>query len=313
MARRVHIHPNVIYPPGAQVVSLLEVTGSTGRVLHPKGAVGVVVKSPADHRHSYRVRFTDGVEAALGHGQLVLLARFKEGEIGDAAHSAQRCNLFDRVIYRCVVGSRAYGLEQDGSDTDHRGIYLPPAELHWSLYGVPEQLENEQTQEAYWEIQKFVTLALKANPNVLECLYTPLVESTTPLADELLALRECFLSRLVYQTYNGYVMSQFKKMQADLRNQGQVKWKHVMHLIRLLLSGIVALREGFVPVRVGQQRDELLAIRRGEILWEVVEQRRKRLHQEFDAALDETRLPERPDYERANDFLVRARRSAVDV
>ena len=64
------------------------------------------------------------------------------------------------------------------------------------------------------------------------------VEHKTPLADELLQIRASFLSRLVYQTYNGYVMSQFKKMQTDIRNQGRVKWKHVMHLIRLLISGI---------------------------------------------------------------------------
>src|SRR5438477_73705 len=84
--------------------------------------------------------------------------------------------LYDHVIYRCIVGSRAYGLDDDESDTDRRGIYLPPAELHWSLSGVPEQLENLATDDVYWEIQKFITLALKANPNVLECLYTPLAE-----------------------------------------------------------------------------------------------------------------------------------------
>ena len=66
------------------------------------------------------------------------------------------------------------------------------------------QLENEVAQEAYWEIQKFIILALKANPNVLECLYSPLVETKTTLADELLEMRTSFLSRLVYQTYNGY-------------------------------------------------------------------------------------------------------------
>ena len=87
---------------------------------------------------------------------------------------------------------------------------------------------------------------------MLECLYSPLVEKATPLAEELLGMRNIFLSRLVYQTYNGYVMSQFKKMQADIRNQGQVKWKHAMHLIRLLISGTSVLREGFVPVRVGR-------------------------------------------------------------
>ena len=214
MARRVHVHPNLIYAVGAQVVTLADVTGLGRRTLHPRGAVGVVVKSPSDHQHTYRVRFTDGVEASLAHEDLMLLAKFKEGEIGENAHSVQRFNLFERVIYRCVVGSRAYGLDGAESDTDRRGIYLPPAELHWSLYGVPEQLENEATQEAYWEIQKFIVLALKANPNVLECLYTPLIETKMPLADELLQMRTSFLSRLVYQTYNGYVMSQFKKMQA---------------------------------------------------------------------------------------------------
>jgi predicted nucleotidyltransferase len=312
MAKRVHVHPNLIYAVGAQVVTLADVTGLGRRTLHPRGAVGVVVKSPSDHQHTYRVRFTDGGEASLAHDDLVLLAKFKEGEIGESAHSVQRCDLFERVIYRCIVGSRAYGLDTADSDTDRRGIYLPPAELHWSLYGVPEQLENEATQEAYWEIQKFIILALKANPNVLECLYSPLVETKTTLAEELLQMRTIFLSRLVYQTYNGYVMSQFKKMQADLRNQGQVKWKHVMHLIRLLLSGIVVLREGYVPVRVDQHREQLLAIRRGEIPWLEVEKWRLSLHREFEAACEQTKLADRPDYERANAFLIKARQTALN-
>jgi len=94
---------------------------------------------------------------------------------------------------------------------DRRGFYLPPAERHWSLYGVPEQLEDEAAQECYWELRKFLGMALKANPNVLECLYTPLVDLATPLAQELLGMRAIFLSRLIYQTFNGYAMSQFKK------------------------------------------------------------------------------------------------------
>jgi len=311
MVHRVHVHPHLVFPVGAQVVTLTEVTGLGRRTLHPRGAVGVIVKSPREHGHPYRVRFTDGVEASLAQADLVLLAKFKEGEIGENTHNVRKCDLFERVIYRCVVGSRAYGLDGVESDTDRRGIYLPPAELHWSLYGVPEQLENEATQEAYWELQKFIVLALKANPNVLECLYTPLVETRTPLADELLEMRSVFLSRLVYQTYNGYVMSQFKKMQADLRNQGQVKWKHVMHLLRLLLSGIMVLREGYVPVRVDRHREQLLSIKRGEILWNEVEQWRLSLHREFDAALEQTKLPDRPDYERANAFLIKARHTAL--
>jgi len=311
VAERVHYHPNLIFAVGTQVVTLRDVVGQNGRTLHPRGAVGVIVKSPADLDHAYRIRFPDGVEEPLSSSDLTTLAKFKEGDIGDTRLTAQGSELYDRVIFQCIIGSQAYGLADSASDIDRRGIYLPPADLHWSLYGVPEQLECHETQEAYWEIQKFLVLAAKANPNVLECLYSPLVEKATPLAQELLGMREIFLSRLVYQTYNGYVISQFKKMQADIRNQGQVKWKHVMHLIRLLISGVHVLRERFVPVRVDEHREQLLAIKRGDVPWEETEQWRLKLHREFDKALEETNLPERPDYEKVNAFLIKARHAAL--
>ena len=311
MTDRVHYHPDLIFSLGTQVVTLIDISSSAGLVLHPRGTVGVVIKAPTDHEHSYRVRFADGLEVPLKRTEVTMLAQFKEGEIGDSGILTARTDLYERVIYRCVIGSQAYGLADAESDVDRRGIYLPTADLHWSLYGVPEQLENEATQEAYWELQKFLVLALKANPNILECLYTPLVEKATPLAAELLAMKSIFLSRVVYQTFNGYVLSQFKKMQADIRNQGQLKWKHVMHLIRLLISGISALKYGFVPVRVEDHREQLLAIKRGEMPWEEIEKWRLALHTEFDRALAETKLPERPDYERANAFLISARRRAL--
>lgn len=310
MTERVHYHSKLIFSVGTQIVTLVDIPSAAGLVLHPRGTVGVIVKAPTDHEHSYRVRFPDGVEAPLKPNEVTMLAKFKEGEIGDSTHVVH-ADLYERVIYRCIIGSQAYGLAEAESDVDRRGIYLPSADLHWSLFGVPEQLENDETQEAYWELQKFLILALKANPNVLECLYTPLIEKATPLAEELLSMKSIFLSRLVYQTYNGYVMSQFKKMQADLRNHGKVKWKHVMHLIRLLLAGIGVLREGFVPVHVDAHRDRLLPIRRGEVPWEDVEQWRLSLHHDFNSALETTKLPERPDYERANAFLIQARRRAV--
>lgn len=311
MKHRVHNSPNLIYSLGAQVVALKQVQATPGKAVHPAGAVGVIVRAPRDRAHAYRVRFADGFEAALHHDNLMLLAEYKQGLINDSSHLLTKHGLFDRVIYRCVIGSRAYGLATDDSDTDRRGIYLPPADLQWSLYGVPEQIENDANQEAYWELQKFLVLALKANPNILECLYTPIVEQVTPLAQKLLDMRSTFLSRIVYQTFNGYVMSQFKRVQGDVRNHGQVKWKHVMHLIRLLLSGIHVLREGHIQVDTGEYRERLLAIKANQMPWDEVEAWRLDLHREFDQAFDETDLPARPDYERANEFLVSARRLAV--
>jgi hypothetical protein len=120
-----------------------------------------------------------------------------------------------------------------------------------------------------------------------------------------------FLSKLVFQTYSGYVASQFKKMQTDIRNQGSVKWKHVMHLIRLLISGIDVLREGKVTVEVGQQREPLLKIKRGELSFAEADAWRKRLQVEFEQAFQQTTLPDRPDYEQVNAFLIHARKLAI--
>ena len=299
-----------IFSVGTQVVILRDLLGQSGRILHGKGSVGVVVKSPRDLTHSYRVRFLDNLEEAIKPRDLVRLSVFKDGELNTTSHFHQD-ELVQRIIFRCIIGSRAYGLDNEKSDTDYRGVYLPPAKDHWSLYGVPPQLECDETQEVYWEIQKFIVLALKANPNILETLYTPLIEHCTPLGEELIGLRSLFLSKLVYQTFNGYVMSQFKKMQSDLKNRGKVKWKHVMHLIRLLLSGIQILETGELCVRVTEHKDDLISIRRGEMDWDRTEQWRKQLHEKLESAFKSTSLPDRPDYETANDFLIRAREAAT--
>jgi predicted nucleotidyltransferase len=284
----------------------LVIPEGTKVLTRPGGRVGIVAHAPDAPEHNYRVRFADGPEETFRRADLSIF-KHVQAEVPGGPDSG---DLYRFVVYRCIVGSTAYGLSQEGSDVDRRGFYLPPADLEWSLAGVPEQLETDN-EEVYWEIEKFVRLALKANPNVLECLYSPLVEACAPIAQELIDLRAIFLSQYVHRTYNAYVLSQFKKLEQDLRNQGQIRWKHVMHLIRLLLSGVVVLRQGFVPLRVDEYRDRLLAIRRGDVPWEEVERWRLALHRELDVALASTPLPEQPDYERANRFLIRARRMAV--
>ncbi len=301
------MNPNLILPVGTQVVTRVDIQDEA---VHTRGSVGVIIKSPQDNSHAYRVEFPDGSVASLRRSELTIRKESQKEGLQPAAYLSD-FDLYDYVIYRCIVGSKAYGLDDANSDIDRRGIYLPPADMHWSLYGLPEQLDNKDTEECYWELQKFLTLALKANPNVLECLYTPLVEKAMPLVEELLAIRSIFLSQLVYQTYNGYVMSQFKKLEQDIRTKGEIKWKHAMHLIRLLLSGIAVLKEGFVPVRVEEHRQQLMSIRYGEVPWEEVNAWRLSLHKQFDDAFAVTSLPERPDYEKANAFLIKARRSMV--
>lgn len=298
-------------PSGTQVVLRSDLQNASGDF--SKGAIAELIGTPQDGMHSYRARFLDGRESNLYRGEFSILKQVKNGPIADSQRVLADHDLYQYVIFRCVVGSRAYGLSHDTSDIDRRGIYLPPSDLQWSLYGVPEQLEDRGHDECYWELAKFISLALKANPNILECLYTPIVEHTTDVSETLLAHKSIFLSKLVYQTYNGYVMSQFKKLEQDLKNNDQPKWKHAMHLIRLLLQGISVLTRKIVLVGVDRHRSELLAIRDAQLPWSEVNSWRLALHREFDEAFKKTELPEFPDYEEANRLLVWARRRMVEA
>jgi len=299
---------------GTQVVALLEVRGPNNSCLHPRGAVGVVTRTPVVPGDRYLVRFPDGFEASFDLAQLEVLKHFKDrlrapnpDSTRAGVETETTFNLEAAIIYRCVVGSRAYGLEHAESDTDRRGIYLADAEQQWSLFGAPDQFEDSATQSCYWELEKFLVMALKGNPNILECLYSPIVEKVTSLGEELLTIREGFLSQMIFQTFNGYALSQFKKIEQDIRNSGHIKWKHAMHLLRLLLTGAATLRERRVPVRVEANRERLLAVKRGELAWDEVNTWRRELHRDFESALAETTLPKRADYETANRFLIRAR------
>jgi predicted nucleotidyltransferase len=314
------MHPvHLILSPGTRVVTrqpVKQAVDTTRPSLDeiPAGTVGVVLAAPSDARHAYRIGFNSGSIAMLRRTEFSILKEFKTEGLQPQSAEMEFSDWEPFIIYRCVVGSQAFGLSEPGSDTDRRGIYLPPADLHWSLYGVPEQIEPHRTgpdddhAEVYWELQKFLIMALKGNPNILECLHTPLVDYATPLMRELLEGRKAFLSKLIYQTYNGYVLSQFKKLEQDLRARGEIRWKHAMHLMRLLLSGITALREGELRLRLEEHRDALLRIKRGEIPWNELNTWRLALHRDFESAFLTTRLPERPDYAWANRFLIRARR-----
>jgi uncharacterized protein len=216
------------------------------------------------------------------------------------------------IILRSVVGSRAYGLAGEGADTDRRGVFLPPAALHWSLEGVAERLVDTQTRDCYWELKPFLLLALKATPIVLESLCTPLVEHATPLAEELLAMRGCFLSKLAYESFKVQADSQTKRLAQDMRASGEPKWKAAMHLIRGLLSGIAVLRDGCVPVRVEEHRERLLAVRDGRLTWKELHAWRLRLLEELERARAGSSLPGLPDSGRAEEFLLKARRSMVE-
>jgi uncharacterized protein len=327
--------PTFVISAGTQVVLKVAKALTGGEQFRPAGSVGVVLKSPPDNRQPYLVRFADGETVTAFFHELALRRREVEDELGQVSE-----DLRPWIIYRCQVGSKAFGLASDDSDDDLRGIFLPPARLYWSLRLLPEQLEfntsrkgdrsnlperpegccaqigpvpSSAQDEVYWELEKFLRLALKANPSVLETLWTPLVLLADETARELRAMRQAFLSKHVYKTYSGYVLSQFRRMANAHKAKGTYKPKHAMHLIRLLHSGIAALATGDIRIDVAEHREELLHIRNGGLPFEEVKRRALALDERFQQAFERTSLPEQPDYARVDEFLIRARRKMVDA
>ncbi|MFJ4919594.1 DNA polymerase beta superfamily protein [Streptomyces sp. NPDC088725] len=217
----------------------------------------------------------------------------------------------DHTVYSCVMGSRAFGLATEQSDTDIRGVFLAPTPLFWRFEKPPTHVDGPADEQFSWELERFCALALRANPNVLECLHSPLVGHIDDTGRELVALRDAFLSRQAHQTFVRYATSQRGRLEADVRQYGEPRWKHAMHLLRLLGSCRDLLRTGALVIDVGAQRESLLAVRRGEVAWAEVERRMNRLADEADAAVGRSPLPPAPDRARVEDFLIRARRASA--
>ncbi|MGC5012353.1 nucleotidyltransferase domain-containing protein [Streptosporangium sp. DT93] len=209
----------------------------------------------------------------------------------------------DHLVLSVVVGSRAYGLEGDGSDVDRRGVFVAPTRLFWRLDKPPAHVEGPLPEQFSWEVERFCGLALAANPTVLECLWSPIVERATPVGEELLALRDAFVSARAGRTFAGYADDQFRRLDPE-----RPRWKQAMHMIRLLLSGLHLVRHGEPLVRMDAHRDRLLALRRGELSWEEVLRWRSALVAGFDGA---GTLPAEPGRERVEEFLARTREAAL--
>ncbi len=114
------------------------------------------------------------------------------------------------IIYECLSGSRAYGLDLPESDTDIKGVFILPEDDFYKLDYIP-QINNETNDIVYYELKRFIELCYKNNPNILEMLYTSEndIFYRHPVFDKLLKVN--FLTKKCEKTFAGYANSQIKK------------------------------------------------------------------------------------------------------
>jgi uncharacterized protein len=114
------------------------------------------------------------------------------------------------LLFEAVSGSKAYGLDTAGSDTDIRGVFVLPKQLYYSLDYTP-QVSNESNDIVYYELKRFMELLSKNNPNILEILATPenAVLYCHPLFREIEPAM--FLSKQCEKSFADYAFTQVKK------------------------------------------------------------------------------------------------------
>ncbi len=114
------------------------------------------------------------------------------------------------LLFECISGSKAYGLDLPTSDTDIKGVFVLPEQQFYGLDYLP-QVNDEKNDEVYYELKRFVELLYKNNPNLLEMLASPkeCILYQHPLFEQLTT--ELFLSKYCKDTFAGYAMTQIRK------------------------------------------------------------------------------------------------------
>lgn len=217
------------------------------------------------------------------------------------------------TLLRVIVGSRAYGLDNELSDTDYATVFAYPTDALLSLQmpdgtEQPPNLVGEGQDSGVWEVKKFMQMALSGNPTVLETLWTDTVVEASPFGESLRALRHYFLSRKVIGAYGGYATQQAQKLERKYLAEGEMTyamWKHLAHMCRLMIAGTHAVRTGEILVRLPEEdRNTVLRIKRGlcERSWAM--RRFEKYRTTFELAVPTTVLPAKPDIAQINRLLL---------
>jgi hypothetical protein len=178
----------------------------------PQGVVGRVVAIRGD---GFDVRVT-GV-GIVPYSREELLPR----RPGQVRFAEQRAASWDAlrpcVVLEATVGSRAWGLADEGSDTDLRGVFVLPFSWTVGLLGQPQTLTSADGSTTYWEHRKAIEQAIRADPNTLELLFVQTAQATDPIGEWLLEARDAFASADLFGSFGRYAVSQLGKLARSAR------------------------------------------------------------------------------------------------
>lgn len=205
-------------PRGLPLPNGTEVTVGVDRMLGdrrvPQGASGRVVKAEPE-RDVFDVHIV-GV-GVVRYARAELVPR----KVGQVRYAQRRADAWDAlrpcVVLETTVGSRAWGLATEGSDTDIRGVFATPLSWTQGLVAPPEDLVNEDGSHTFWAVAKCIKQALRADPNTLEALFVKNARATDEIGQWLLDERDAFVSAEIYGSFGRYATSQLDKLSQNIR------------------------------------------------------------------------------------------------
>lgn len=212
-----------------------------------------------------------------------------------------------------IVGSVAYGLDGPDSDIDRLGMFAAPTAAFHGLTMPVESHVTTKPDSTLHEAAKYCRLSLKCNPSVSELMWLPRYEVITPLGEQLIEIRDAFLSAsAVAGAYLGYARDQLNK----LRNRGDGRFdsdiperrslKNAIHVARLAEQRENLFKTGILTVRLPDP-DKTRAVGafllenpdRGIVMLQAAEERMKHAG---------SPLPDKPDVARVEEWLYAVRR-----
>ena len=200
----------------------------------------------------------------------------------------------DSTQYLTIMGSMAYGVNNDESDMDVYGFVAPPKEVvfphhagiilgfgdqgerfeNWQQHHIIDPSTGKEYDFQLSSIVKYFELCRTCNPNMIDSMFTPdnCVLHATTVAKMVRENRKLFLHKGAWHKFKGYAFSQMQKIkgganranpkrQASVAEHGyDVKFGY--HVVRLMNEVEQIMIEGDLDLL--RNREQLKSIRRGE-------------------------------------------------
>jgi len=120
----------------------------------------------------------------------------------------------EHTIFECIVGSQAYGINNQFSDTDYAGVMIPGKDYFLGLKKFDQFQGYPEQDKTIYDIRKALDLISDSNPNMLDLLYIPerCIIKITPFWQKVIENRALFLSKKAKFTFSGYAIAQINRI-----------------------------------------------------------------------------------------------------